>query len=706
MYDYRQALIPQPQKITDSGAAVCLDAACVLNAAPAASDVFASAVAQLKEAFAAKGAALAACGQGYPITLSVGNCKVTEKEGYTIEITADGAVLTGADDAGAFYAAVTFEKLLYVQDGKLYLPVTAIEDYPSFPERGQFLEDRYGSEFMTLDDYKEAIDYFAKMKFNSLTIGVYGCWGVQYDNRRSEYLYVPISKHPELKTPMHIKYYSAAKQEYVIKNNVLPTMFEQDFFGQIVAYAKKKNIEVRPLFNSLGHNTLIPNVYPELSAVGEDGQLLGRGMCPSNPKTYEVLFNIYDEIVDKYLTPNGITSFHIGMDEVHVADQCHCAECSKKPFTEMAVDHVIKLTKHLKEKGIQHVHMYYDTIFNYFRTASSTYFAAGEKPMTQDEVDAAVARTAQRFKDEGIYENAILDWWSYGSDEKLFHGRTLNSAFRSVIKPMTGYYHWVSPMERNDSIYGCAKRAVKYGYEGIESYSAWEYCFDRPYQYQAQVSWNTNTIEDQQGFYNSYAYALCPEAPEAVGKAMAILGDLTEDDRKSNKIGKLDYYWTSYKKAALPYPRCYFDDVKNYIENTMAGDLTYFDNTLKQAAEALAIFETAPIADEKIRKTHIASCKHFLVHAENYKRLYAIMAGNVEKDAIEAELKDIIANYESLIKVAEETRMECTMYHYARNLSIQRELCLVALDYLKTNPEEFSLAAAEKAGSERLSLLR
>ena len=158
MYDYRQALIPQPQKITDSGAAVCLDAACVLNAAPAASDVFASAVAQLKEAFAAKGAALAACGQGYPITLSVGNCKVTEKEGYTIEITADGAVLTGADDAGAFYAAVTFEKLLYVQDGKLYLPVTAIEDYPSFPERGQFLEDRYGSEFMTLDDYKEAID--------------------------------------------------------------------------------------------------------------------------------------------------------------------------------------------------------------------------------------------------------------------------------------------------------------------------------------------------------------------------------------------------------------------------------------------------------------------------------------------------------------------------------------------------------------------
>ena len=175
MYDYRQALIPQPQKITDGGAAICLDGACVLQSAALDTPVFASAVAQMKDAFAAKGASLATCGQGYPITLSVDSSKIAKKEGYTIEITTEGAALTGADDAGAFYAAVTFEKLLNVQDGKLYLPVTAIEDYPSFPERGQFLEDRYGSEFMTLEDYKEAIDYFAKMKFNSLTVGVYGC---------------------------------------------------------------------------------------------------------------------------------------------------------------------------------------------------------------------------------------------------------------------------------------------------------------------------------------------------------------------------------------------------------------------------------------------------------------------------------------------------------------------------------------------------
>ena len=47
--------------------------------------------------------------------------------------------------------------------------------------RGHFMECRYGSDFMTLDDRKDAIDYFADMKINTLIIGLYGCWPRQYD---------------------------------------------------------------------------------------------------------------------------------------------------------------------------------------------------------------------------------------------------------------------------------------------------------------------------------------------------------------------------------------------------------------------------------------------------------------------------------------------------------------------------------------------
>ena len=110
-------------------------------------------------------------------------------------------------------------------------------------------------------------------------------------------------------------------------------------------------------------------------------------------------------------------------------------------------------------------------------------------------------------------------------------------------------------------------------------------------------------------------------------------------------------------------------------------------------------FLQQPSAEASIEDAHIA--QDLIDTMESMSDNCACLAANQI-----GELKAIIANYESLIKVAEETRLECTMYHYARNLSIQRELCLVALDYLKTNPEEFSLSAAEKAGSERLSLLR
>jgi len=700
MYNYQKALIPAPQKITDGGRWICLGTAgkpaCTLVYASNGNPVFASAVKLMNQTLGELS------GGEYPIELVV-DLSVGHKEGYILQITDRGAQIRGADAAGVFYGAVTFEKLLRKQDGSAWLPVTEILDYPDFKERGQFLEDRYGSEFMTLEDYKEAIDYFAKMKINSLTIGVYGCWAVQYDNRRSEYLYIPFEKYPQLKTVMHIKYYSPSKQDYVMREKVLPTMFQEPFFGEVIRYAAEKNITVRPLFNSYGHNTLIPREIPEISAKDEQGNPRGIGLCTANEKTYEVLFDIYDEIIDKYLTPNGIDSFHIGLDEVPITELCKCEKCREHTSFELAIEHVIKLIRHLKEKGMRHVHMYYDTVFGFFRTTAGTYSNLEGAPSTQEEVDAYVEKTAQRFREEGIYDVTVLDWWSYSRNERLFYARDLNSSFRSVIKPMTGYYHWLAPMERNDSIKGCAQRAVKYGFEGIEAYSSLEYSYDRPYQYMAAVAWNKNLIPDQQGFYDSYAYQLCPEAPELTAKAMEILGDLSEDDRKPNLIGKLGYYWTSYKKKDLPYPRCYFDDLKANIDKDPEKFLAFFADTKQRAGEAWELLNKAPIADTTVKKALMASAKHFQIQADCYDRLYAILSGKEENR--EEQLQYVIGKYEELIAVAEDARREYTLYHYARDLSIQRELCINALAKIREN-SALSLPETEKMGSSMLSLLR
>jgi hypothetical protein len=85
-------------------------------------------------------------------------------------------------------------------------------------------------------------------------------------------------------------------------------MAKEDFFGELVAYGKSKGVEVLPLWNSLGHNTLIPTKYPETAPL-VGGERSRCGFCVSSPKTYELLFDIYDTIINKYLAPNGIFGY-------------------------------------------------------------------------------------------------------------------------------------------------------------------------------------------------------------------------------------------------------------------------------------------------------------------------------------------------------------------------------------------------------------
>jgi N-acetyl-beta-hexosaminidase len=216
-------------------------------------EVFEEAVALMKQIFEEKACAVEPCGE-YEILLTICDEDI-KKEGYIIDITEEKAVLKAADAAGAYYAAATFEQIIHREGTEVFLPLCHIEDYPKFEKRGHFMECRYGSDFMTFEDWKKGIDYLSKMKVNKIIVGLYGCWGHHYDNRFAEYLYYPFKKHPELKTPRHIKYYSAKEGKMVYKKDVLPTMFEDDYFGKLVAYGKRKNIEIIPLVSVVGVHT-------------------------------------------------------------------------------------------------------------------------------------------------------------------------------------------------------------------------------------------------------------------------------------------------------------------------------------------------------------------------------------------------------------------------------------------------------------------
>ncbi len=500
------------------------------------------------------------------------------EQGYMIEtMTApDGtaaAIVTGFGIPGLYYGAVTLKQCLKpdCSDGLLSLPRMRIIDWPDLKTRGHFMESRYGSNLMELDDWKHVIDNMAGMKMNQLVVSVYGCWCVQYDGRVSEYFYLPIKRYPKLNTPVVARFYSPAAGKW-IDGEKLPPMYEEDFFGELIAYGNTHGITVFPLFNSFGHNTLIPACYPEVSAIDENGKAALTGFCTSNPKTYEMLFSIYDEIIDRYLAPNGIDSFHIGMDEVwdgiaHNKDDiyrirspwCKCPKCSARGGKALFIDHAVRLLKHLKGRGMKNIYMYHDMLIGHGGQARGA--VSGES--CEDLVNA--------LKDNGLLDVIVVDWWSYSAfKEKLMFASTRpDLGLRHTVKPWNGYYHWTILTNSVSNSRLLAEMGVSEGAEGMQSYSAWDLSYDRNHCSQADFSWNFKGAGTEEDVTRHYVWHYFDAVADRAEKAFRLMDLAVEDrigkydngtpvlSRYSLMLRTLSYYFYSYVQAGKPYPRIF-----------------------------------------------------------------------------------------------------------------------------------------------------
>lgn len=420
-------------------------------------------------------------------------------QGYVISSSVNEIILAAKEPIGVLYAVQTLLQLIE-PDGTA--PEGRITDWPERKYRGIFAESRWCSELMTLQDWKDAIDNLASLKFNTLNVGVQNNWMVQYEHKRSEFLMVPIKKYPELQAPQSIEYYSAKKGDYV-RAEYLPLMFTEDFFGDVVAYGASRGVTVYPHFNTPGHNTLIPHKIPEISAKDENGKPGGYGFCLSNPKTFEVMFNIVDEITDRYLLPNGVTWFHLGLDEVWpilgmdedeptkvVSPYCKCPNCQGKEWYDQFVDYTVAMCKHLVEKGIDKVGLWHDS------------FVRGGK--MNDEL-------AERFRSEGIIDKVALHWWRYGGFFDTIHPEL---GIESWVVPMTGYYYWTPLMDHLSNIYLAAKKAADENAVGAESYTVYYNAYFRQYSCLAEYSWNSDGVGDVDAFRNKYTQYLFGDSPE------------------------------------------------------------------------------------------------------------------------------------------------------------------------------------------------
>jgi glycosyl hydrolase family 20 len=451
-------------------------------------------------------------------------------QGYVIYSNAEVLLLAGNDPAGTFYALQSLLSIINSNRGyALNIPGLSIRDYPSIKYRGLFNEDKWGPDRMTLEEYKDMIDYMGSIKMNTLSLGIYGCWGVQYRSEILEFFMLPIDKYPQFNTPKLIEYYSPKKGEWN-ELNYLPTIFKEDFFGDLIKYGKEKHVIVYPCFNSLGHNTLIPRLMPEISSVDENGQPRGYGFKTSNKKTYKVLFDIYDNIIDKYLKPNGIDWFDIQMDEVYQWDVNDVKNSSEE---DIYLDHMIKISNYLKTKGMKHIGVWTDMLDH-------------RKLMT--------SQFKERIESEGLKEVMRFQWWRYGSAYKTTNPEL---KLRSWVYPMTGYtypYHFYYPISRLDNVYKMLSLGHKDKVEGASSYSIYDPAYHFENNALADFSWNpvdANQAKASEDFTKRYAKDVFGEKWK---EAKFVLESMEKFYPNSQIFRHILYYRHSYVRE-MPYKK-------------------------------------------------------------------------------------------------------------------------------------------------------
>lgn len=626
---------------------------------------------------------------GYPIRFELA---ATQGDGffdrpgaYRIRAGKEMTVLSAAEPAGLYYAAATFMQLLTYDGANLSLALANIDDRPDFQHRGLFIETRYGSEFLTLQDWKSAVDYWSRMKYNFLRVGVYGCWGVQYDREIQEYFYLPLECAPELKTPKTNKYYSVAEKRWVHESGILPFMAEQDYFGELARYAKERAVTVSPLFNSYGHNTLLPRVYPEISAKDENGQSTGYSLCTADPRTYERLFAIFDEIVDRYLAPNGIDAVHIGLDEIQgyygqdpddiftkKAPFCRCESCRDKTTVELVIGHIVRMAGHLKSRGMRSVAFYHDILFE------------------RNDFDGK--EFAEILRGHGLEDTVVVDWWNYNQESDLFGGKETHSDCRGIVKPMTGYFHYEIPNEYESNLCGCARLCEKMGYEGMEPYTLLEYSFDRNYWLCAQLNWNVRQADNTADFYRRYALRRFPENPLAAERALCHMREIMASvDYNTPELMRLDVYNYSYVQPGKPYPRQFPDELFERLLEKKDYYTAYLRETKAHAGCASDFFEPARETGGFFAETWALTARMYAVYSDELDSLLMLHGEQIERDALLRELERLLTAREALMKLVETVRIPATQPQLLRHMSIWRQFLADVIAWVKALPANGSV---------------
>ena len=234
-------------------------------------------------------------------------------EGYVLQVEPKRIVLAGRDDRGVFYAAQSLVQLLEKGGGQApVVPGVRIRDWPELPWRGIHIWG-LGSG-VTIDDLKRTIRHIAaRGKLNAVVFG-------------SSFTGFHWKSHPEIRER--------------------PGGITMDQLAEVAQYTRDNLMEFVPAFQSFGHLDHLFRSHPEIAESWVAGKRYN-SYCPSNPKSYELIFDMFQEVIDATKPKR----FHIGHDEITGIGTCD--RCKDTPPHVLLARDITKIHGWLKARGVE-----------------------------------------------------------------------------------------------------------------------------------------------------------------------------------------------------------------------------------------------------------------------------------------------------------------------------------------------------------------
>lgn len=277
---------------------------------------------------------------------------VEEKSGNNFEIRDEcfiirpedkNVVVYSSDEPGTLNGLMTFLRLL---DEDNCFNYSYIWDYPTSSFRGVKI---YMPGRDEIKDYQNLIDMMMYFRHNTVMIEVGG--SMEY------------KRHPEINEGW--EEYSAFMSEYSgkaikLQNHTYPwrknsihvyngggSYLTQDEVRGLIKYANDRGIKVIPEVPSSSHCDYMLIKRPDLAERPEDP--IPDTFCISNPESYELLFDIFDEVIDVF-NPEVI---NVGHDEFYSINVCDRCRKRLMDTDDLFAEDLTKIHDYLASKGVK-----------------------------------------------------------------------------------------------------------------------------------------------------------------------------------------------------------------------------------------------------------------------------------------------------------------------------------------------------------------